>query len=270
MKLLFTESSSPFRSMEHREKESWIDSSFSESPQTPRRPIGRLQMPFVDNGRYDSKHPILDGDGAVVGFLEDGQSSLGYTYECIFAGDCFWIAHQHLGASSHGGASKVSLVDEAGKYLLSRNKKFKVLKSFEFGGQWIMKILAFKLIDGGANVLYLTPYGVCLFNTRTREIISKTDFEGLSYQFSGFALSPKAKLLAIGWSAAEGKNPLDNSYLYRNFIRILDLTSGLVLGEQNLPGDVETVWNVEFSEDGRQIRATSSSSEHAFELSASR
>lgn len=270
MKLLFSETTAPFRAMEHREQESWIDSSFSEGAQVVVRPIGRLRMPFVDNGRYESKHPVLDPQGAVVGFLEDGQGSLGYTYECIFAGDCFWIAHQHFGASSHGGGSKVSLVGEAGRYLLSGKAKFKVMKYFDFGGQWVFKILAFKLLDGGANLLYLTRYGVCLFNIRTKEIIAKVDFGDLAFQFSGFALSPKAKLLAVGWSAAEGKNPLDNSYLYRNFVRIYDLNSGLVLGEQNLPGDGETVWAIEFSEDGRQVRAESSSSAHVFELSASR
>lgn len=269
VKLIFRESPSPFRAIERREQASWIDSSFSEGPQVVRPPIGRLHMPFVDNGRYESKHPVLDPQGATVGFLEDGQGSLGYTYECIFAGDCFWIAHQHFGASSHGGGSKVSLVDEAGKFLLSRNVKFKVVRSFDFDGMWIFKILAFKLLDGGANLLYLTRHGVCLFNTRTREIIAKTDFGELSHQFSGFDLSPKAKLLAIGWSAAEGKNPLDNSYLYRNFIRIYDLNSGLALGEQNLPGDGATEWAVEFSEDGRQIQAASSSSTHVFELTAS-
>jgi hypothetical protein len=271
VKLIFKEGISPFRAIEREEKEFWVDSSFSQSLEMfGRLPIGRLRMPFVDNGRYESKHPVLDSQDATVGSLEDGQASLGYTYECVFAGDCFWIAHQHFGASSHGGGSKVSLVAEAGTYLFSRNAKFKVIKSFEFGGMWIFKILAFRLLDDGANLLYLTRHGVCLFNTRNREIIAKTDFGELSYQFSGFALSPKAKLLALAWSAAEAKNPLDNSYLYRNFIRIYDLNSGLVLGEQNLPGDGETTWTVEFSVDGRQLRAVSSASAHIFELEATR
>lgn len=264
----FRENKDPFRPAQRPNDKEWIDTSFSQSP----RAVGYLRLPGVDNGRYESKHPILDVHGATVGFLIDGQGSLGYTYTCVYAGSCFWITHMGFGATMRGGnVSGVSLVDATGTFIFSsKGTKFRVVKSFSFGGGWIDNIRAFKLLDDGAYLLYLTNYGFCLFDTRTREIVAKAELTDFAYQWSGFSLSPKVKLLAIGYSTRGEKDPLDGEYRYRNFVRVYDLETGVSVGEQTLQGDRETRWTVDFSEDGRRVGLASKSATHAFELIASR
>lgn len=206
----FRDSQSSFRPAERLHDEDWIDTSFSQSPSA----VGRLRLPSVSNGRYESKHPILDVHGATVGFMIDGVGSLGYTFTCVYAGDCFWITHQGFSAVMGGvDISRVSLVDATGTFMFSnRGTKFSVVTSFGFGGNWVDTIQAFKLLDDGAYLLYLTNYGVCLFDTRRREIVAKAEFTDIVHQWSGFALSPKVKLLAIGCSARGDKDPLDGEY----------------------------------------------------------
>ena len=263
----FRESKDAFHPADRLDEREWIDTSFSQSP----RAVGRLRLPSVDNGRYESKHPILNPHGATVGFLADGVSSLGYTWTCVYAGDCFWITHMGFGATLSGGkGSGVSLVDATGTFLFSNSTKFKVVKSFGFGGSWVRSIRAFKLLDDGDYLLYLTNYGVCLFDTRIREIVAKVEFTNLAYQWSGFALSPKVKLLAIGCSTRGDKDLLDGEYCYRNFVQIYNLETGVVVGEQALPGDRETRWAIDFSENGRQIGVGAGSYTHIFELVANR
>lgn len=266
IQIQFRESNDPFCPAERPDDRGWIDTSFSQSP----RAVGRLRLLGVDNGRYESKHPILDSDGATVGFLSDGVSSLGYTWTCVYAGNCFWITHMGFGATMRGGeVSGVSLVDATGTFLFSNATKFKVVKSFGFGGSWVSNIQAFKLLDDGVYLLYLTNDGVCLFDTRAREIVAKTEFTDIAWQWSGFALSPKVKLLAIGCSTRGDKDPLDGEYRYTNFVQIYNLETGVVVGEQALPGDQRTQWAVDFSENGRQIKVVSDSSTHVFELTTS-
>ena len=263
----FRESGASFHPAKRPRDEDWIDTSFSQSP----RAVGHLRLPAVNNGRYEPKHPILDLHGATVGFMLDGVGSLGYTFTCVYAGNCFWITHQGFGVVTRGiDVFGVSLVDATGTFMFSnRGAKFRVVKSFRFGGSWVNDIRVFKLLNDGAYLLYLTTYGVCLFDTQMREIVAKAEFTDVAYQWSGFALSPKVKLLAIGCSARGDKDPVDGEYRYRNFVRIYNLETGVVVGEQALLGDRETRWTVDFSEDGRQVGVTSNSSTCVFELSAS-
>lgn len=267
-KIHFRDSQSPFHPTERLRGEDWIDTSFSQSP----RAVGRLRLPAVCDGRYESKHPIFDEHGATVGFLINGAGSLGYTFECVYTGNCFWIAHQGFGAVMGGiDVSGVSLVDETGTFMFStKGAKFRVVKSFGFRSGWVDEIRAFKLLDDGARLLYLTNYGACLFDTRTRAIVAKTEFTNLAYQWSGFALSPKVKLLAIGCSESGDKDPLDGEYRYRNFVRIYNLETGFLIGEQALPEERKEQWTVDFSEDGRQVGVASNSAIHVFGLIASR
>lgn len=267
----FRDSQSPFlpakRPCNIDGKENWFDTSVSWSPYA----IGDLRLPAPENGRYESKHPILDANGDTVGYLVNGRLSLGYTFQCVYASGCFWIAHQGFLDTMMSGKSvtNVSLVDGTGTFMFSSKTKLRVVKSFRFDGLWPQMIRAFKLLDDGAYLLYLSKYGVCLFNTHRREIVAKADFANLDLEF-GFALSTKVKLLAIGCSAGGDKDPLDGEYRFRNFVRIYNLETGVVVGEQTLPGDRATMWTVDFSEDGRQIRVASGSSTHTFELIASR
>lgn len=245
----------------------WIDTSIAQSTDA----IGHLQFPGVRPGNYESKHPILDEHGTRVGFLIDGASTVGYTYACVYAGNCFWIAHATFAATMHSGNGAVSLIEPTGTFLLpGRGMKFEKVRSFPISEVWADLILVFKLLDGGAFLLYLTKEGFCLFDVSRRELVAKADFSGFFFPRSGFALSPKVKLLAIGGSARSHQDPQDGAYRYRNFIRIYQLETGVVVGEQTLPGDQETAWHdVEFSEDGRQVRATSSSSSYIFDLMTS-
>jgi hypothetical protein len=268
IQIQFREYKDPFLPAKRPDNEKWIDTSYSQSP----RAVGQLRLPSVNNGRYESKHPILDVHGATVGFLIDGVTSLGYTYTCVYAGGCFWITHAGFGATLRGDdVSGVSLVDAAGTFLFSnKGTKFRVVKSFSFGGSWVNDIRAFKLLDDGAYLLYLTNHGFCLFDTRAREIVAKTELTSLAHQWYGFALSPRVKLLAIGCSVRGEKDPLDGEYRYTNSVRIYNLETGIAVGEQALPGDRGTRWTVDFSEDGRKVRAASESVTHAFELIAGR
>ena len=266
IRIHFQESKVSFRPAKRPNNEDWIDTSFSKSS----RAVGRLRLLAVSNGRYEPEHPILDAHGATVGFMIDGYRSLGYMYTCIYAGNCFWITHHRFAEAFKGSTvTNVSLVDATGTFKRSHKTKFEVVKSFEFREVWAHRIRAFKLLDDRDYLLYLTEYGVCLFDTRMREIVAKADFKDLAYQWSGFALSPKVNLLAIGCSARGDKNPLDGEYRYRNFVRIYNLETGLVVGEQKLAGDRETRWAVEFSENGRQLGVASDSSTYVFELTAS-
>ena len=82
----------PFIPAEREEK--WFDSSFSqkESPYSKiSNFVGELRFPFVDNGRYESKHPILDVREQRIGFMREGAYRIGYTYTCVYAANCFWI-----------------------------------------------------------------------------------------------------------------------------------------------------------------------------------
>ncbi|QPD04895.1 MAG: hypothetical protein Nkreftii_002669 [Candidatus Nitrospira kreftii] len=88
-RIQFHNSETSFRQAERLCNDDWIDTSFSQNP----RAIGPLRLP--DPGRFESKrHPILDQQGATVGYLVDGMYSLGYPSTCVYAGDCLWIAHQ--------------------------------------------------------------------------------------------------------------------------------------------------------------------------------
>ena len=263
-RISFHDSNSNFCPSKILKDEEWIDTSFAGNP----RAVGNLRWPAVNNGRYESKHPILDTDDTTVGFMPHGVSSIGYTFECVYAGHCFWIAHQGFSATMNGGGSAISLVNATGSFFFSKGTKFETVKSFGFGGSWVSSIQAFKLLDDGNYLLYLTKYGVCLFNTRMHDIIAKAEFADLAYQWSGFALSPRVKLLALCFSARGDKDLIDGDYRYRNFVRIYDLESGSVFGEQSLPTKKETVWTVNFSDDGRQLRIKSQASTHQFELRA--
>ncbi len=251
--IYFRESQATFRPALRLSDKDWIDTSFAQNTNA----IGHFRMPGVNNGRYESKHPVFDEHGVECGLLVDGAGTLGYTFTCVYARGCFWVAHQGFYSTMHGGNSAVSIVDESGEFIFSVKKKFKKIKSFGFGADWVDQILAFKLLDGGDRLLYLTRHGVCLFDTQARDIVSRIDFNGLIHASSGFSLSPKVKLLAVCFSARGEKDPVDGEDRYSNFIRLYRLETGTVEGEQKLPGQTQTTWAVDFSEDGRQIRVSS-------------
>lgn len=263
LKIEITESKKAFSSAAQPLDKEWIGTSFHGSE----RAVGELRFPAVSNGRYETKHPIFDANGATVGLLGDGVRSLGYTYACIYAGGCFWVVSIGFGAVLNGAkVSGVSLVDRKGAFFLTRAARFGVVKSFSFGERWAMSIKALKLLDDGACLLYLTNNGFCLFDTRQRDIIAQAEFSEIVSQWSGFALSPRVKLLALACSVRGAKDPLDGEYRYQNGVRIYNLETGCLVGERMLPGNSNTKWTVEFSGDGRELEVTSKSNSHVLRL----
>jgi hypothetical protein len=247
-----------------RERErNWIETSFSHSP----RATGAFRLARPHDERYAKKHPISSADGVMAGFLIEGVRSLGDTFRCIYAAECFWIVHQRREAGIIGQYSSVSLVDRTGRFrFLRRGAKFGVVKSFEFGRGWPQTIRAFKLLDQGARLLYLTNYGFCLFDTKRRTMSGRVDFTDCAYQWSGFALSPATGLLAVGCSVRREKDPSDGRHRYENFVRLYYLESGTVAGEQGLHGDRQTEWTVQFSDDGEQMQLASPFTTQSFQL----
>lgn len=248
-KINFSLDDTPFIPAE-REK-SWIDSSFSHAPNA----IGPYRWLGVSNGNYESRHPILNENGDTIGFISDAATDLGYTWQCVYAGDCFWITNMTFYATRKSiDVSTVSIVEQKGKFLFSSDRKFKVVESFSFGTHWVHSTKAFKLLNDGRQLLYLTDNGFCLFDTYSRRIVAQKEFTDRPFYFN-FTLSPKANILAMAYSKSK-KDILDGEYRYNNFIRLYNLETGLVLGEQILDVDGHAHWTVDFSEDGRQLRAT--------------
>jgi hypothetical protein len=244
----------------------WIETSFAANA----RSVGELRLPHTENDRYESRHPIVKPDGTPAGFLVKGKSALGQTSRCVYAAGCFWIVHQRQDAVASGTVrSGVSLVDRIGTFRFSRRgAKFAVVKSFDFGRGWPATVRVFKLLDKGARLLYITNYGVCFFDTKRREIVGRADFTDCAYQWSGFGLSPTARILAIGCSVRREKDPISGRHRYENFVRMYSLESGDILGEQGLPGDRQIEWAVNFSDDGRQVQLASPFSTRSFDLRA--
>lgn len=262
--VIFKTSSSDFNPAKKWSGRDWFDSSFSQSDKA----IGNLRLPAVNNGRYESKHPILNVNDDLVGYLSGAASSIGYTWNCVYAANCFWLTNQTFSATMNSGGSNVTLVDEVGTFLFSSTRKFKAVKSFGFSGDWAGFTLAFKLIDDDKQLLYITSKGFCLFDTYLRSIISQADFSlFLSDSSTDFALSPKVKILAIASSSMGEKDPINGEYRYKNFVRIYNLETGLLLGEKTLDIDRYVRWSLDFSEDGDQLRLSSDSSVLQFELS---
>jgi hypothetical protein len=236
----------------------WLDTSSNANE----RSIGELRLPPVDNGRYEQKHPILDRDGTTVGYLVNGASDIGYTWDRVYAGGCFWLVNMTFGATFNGGGSSVTLVEEVGTFLFSANRKFKATQSFGFKSSWAGATKVYKLLNEGRHLFYLTDYGFCLFDTYYRHIVTKIDFDAFSLGYNSdtdFALSPKVNLLAIAVSTHGEKDPLDGEYRYRNFVRLYDLDSGEVMGEHLLEINTYNKWSIDFSEDGRVLRLSSGS-----------
>ncbi len=262
-RIQFQESNEPFHAHERPADFSWFDTSFSISP----RAVGDFRLVGVDNGRYERKHPVLNAAGDTIGLLIDAESLIGYTWVCVYARGCFWVANQTFHSTMNGGGTSVSLIGESGQFLFKPEKKFQVVKSFDFDGLWAQSCEIFKLLDDGKYILYLTKYGFCLFDTGARDIASKVEFSNQEW-FYGFDLSPKVKLLAVCHCASSEKDPIDGERRYKSFLRLYNVESGKIVGEQLLQSPRDEVWKVEFSETGRQVRVSSNSDKRIFELTA--
>ena len=260
----FTLTDKPFNPAEKLKEEDYFDNSFHQNPKA----IGDFRFPAVNNGRYPRKHPIYDDFGHFAGYLADGDSSLGYTWNCIYSAGCFWVTHQTFHDTLHGGGSNVSLVAHVGTFRWSSRKKYDVIKTFSFGGNWSSLKRVFKLIDGKRELLYLAPQGFCVFDTYDRKIVCKVDFPRYlaKYNFD-FALSPKVKMMAIMHSLEGEKDIIDGEQRYQNFIRLYNMETGQVMGEQHLNIDQHIRWKINYSESGRLIQVTSEEHKYTFELS---
>ena len=102
-----------FISSEKWSREDWIDTSFDHSDKA----TGHLRLPAVGNGRYQRKHPILDNNNNLVGYLSGAVESIGYTWDCIYAANCFWLTNMTFqDTMGRTDRSSVTLVDEVGTF----------------------------------------------------------------------------------------------------------------------------------------------------------
>ncbi|MCB0628605.1 MAG: hypothetical protein R2824_04470 [Saprospiraceae bacterium] len=262
--IIFKPSNSVFKPSEKWTERERFDTSFAKA----KNAIGNLRLPAVNNGRYESKHPIMDSNDNLVGYLSGAVSFIGYTWDCVYAANCFWLTNMTFSDTMGGvNRSNVTLVDEVGTYLFSSTRKFKAIKSFDFEGHWAGSTKAFKLLDNERELFYLSSYGFCLFNTYNRERISHVNFPRyVSEHAFDFAISPKVKILAIAGSSMGEKDPIDGEYRYKNFIWLYNLESGILMGEENLDTDTYNRWSIHFSEDGRNIKISSEGATYQFEL----
>lgn len=242
-------------------EENWIDSSFSNVD----NPKGTLRMPGVNNGGYESRHPVLDENGNTIGFMPNGATDLGYTWTCVYASNCFWITHQTFNAMRNHGNSSVSIVEEKRKSIFSSSRKFRVVKSFGFGGDWVDSIKVFKLLDSERNLLYLTDRGFCLFDTHLRDEVAKAEYNDITHDIRDFTISLDSNLLAL----AVCKRRKINRDSYDNFIRLYNLKTGLKINDLFLDFDQSVYPDIDFSEDGRQLRVSYNSSRFIFKIRSS-
>lgn len=262
MKIIISQSDNPFTLA--NEKSNWIDTSFSDTPFSKgKNTIGALRWQGVYNGDYKNKHPILNKNGETIGYSSGLSTDLGPTYECIYAGGCFWIAHQTFrDMKSVNDVSSISLVEER-KSFFSSKRKFKVVKTFEFEKRWLDSIKAFKLLGDESRFLYFTEEGFCLFDVNQQSIKTKIDFPDLGINcYSDFTLSPNDKFLAL---ACRSKIA-DGDFIYGSFIRLYNLETGEASSDLFIDIDHEERWSLDFSEEGSQLRANSNSSTYIFEL----
>ncbi|WP_452597112.1 hypothetical protein [Pontimicrobium sp. MEBiC01747] len=238
----------------------FYDNSFAQS----KKAIGELRFPSVDNGRYESEHPIMNSYGETIGSLSGARYSLGYTYSCVYVEGCFWIAHERF----NRGGCYVSLIEDAGKFFFSKKRNFKVIESFSLDGDWAEFSKAFKLIDNGKFLIYVTSIGFCLFNTKNRTIKSKVHFTRfLSPSSFNFSISPNKNLFAVIASTMRGqKDPIDNEYKYDNFLWIYDLNNGSLIGEMFSEIDKRIKWSIHFNEIGDILRIKSDKLEYLLKL----
>ena len=241
-----------------------IESSFTTDPDA----VGELRFEPPSNGRYGRKHPVTTPDGQVHAYIARASHEIGYTFAALYLDGCFWIANQTFGSTSGRGDSAITLIGEKGEFLMGKDKKFGLIDAFGFDSGCVNSIKAFKRLDDGKKLLYLSSPGFALFDVHRREIIGKAEFGELAYGFNGFALSPKALTLALAFCYHNGKNPINGEDRYRNRLRIYDLSTGSILGEQALPSDEGHLWKVRYSEDGRQIEVRSDQQTVQYELQA--
>lgn len=207
--------------------ENWIDSSFSNNLHS----IGSFRLPSVDNGNYESRHPVLNKNGDIKGYISDASNDLGFTYACVYTGDYFWVVHHTKYNVRKGLGSNVSLVGQIGEFPSSFDLKFKVIDFFEFGRHWVDTIKAFKLLDERRKLLYLTNSGFCLFDTNRCNVISRTNFNDVATNILKFNLSPNLTFLALVIAKRDGVNSPENKEQYDNFVRIYDLKTGLLIDD---------------------------------------
>lgn len=272
--VIFKPADVDFKPAEKRTKKEWFDTSYYGNE----RAIGNLRFTQAYSANYNRKHPILDKEDNVVGYLSNGLKTIDYSWSCIYVANCFWITNKFrhtltdsleatLGITN---PSHITLVDSVGYYPFSSAKRFKVIKRFDFEGSplarnWTDKERAFKLLDGDKLLFYLTQEGFSLFDTYRRERISYVKFPYPVEKFD-FTLSPKVKILAIAGNTFKGKDLVDGKDRYQNYIWLYDLISGEMLGEKMLDMDTAERWSINFSETGRNLKVSSDSFTYQFEL----
>lgn len=262
-KVSFDKSDSPFKPVMKLEADDWFDTSYAEA----QKAIGELRFPIVSNGRYERKHPILSTSGETMGYLVGAEVDIGYTWKCVYAGGYFWLTNQTFSSTTGGGGTNISVIADVGNILFSSKRKFRLIKTFDFKENSWKSPDAFKLLDEGRQLFVLTHHGFCLFDTHYIRIESQALFNSYPSKYD-FTISPKVPILAVVCSFDGKKDPIDGEYQYSNAIWLYNLETGKLVGEISLNNNEPNNWSINFSEDGRTIRATTGKEIHQFELNA--
>jgi hypothetical protein len=225
--------------------------------------IGNLTMPGVDNGRYESKHPIHDKSGLTYGHMVGGVMRIGYTYAGVYSdsANAFFLAHlPFTSVPSYPAIGFISQISPSGSFLFgNKGVKFKQTFVKQLPGEWITDIKAYKLFENGKRLLILTDKGFTVYNTHNQVY----EFDPIiihSYAcIKDFSISPDYKYITIAVSRYMESDEIDGTQTYSNYIEIYELKDGLKVGGLKLPHTTETNWNIRFALDDRTISLTAGS-----------
>jgi hypothetical protein len=245
----------------HFNKMVWVDTSFKDAEKA----IGKLRLPGVDNGRYETKHPIYDDRSERVGFLIKGWETLGYTYGCVYIdkAECFFISNVLYRATK----GLISIVEPKGRFFFSQSDiKFQRTSTIVIPKEFIsFSSLAYK-VNANKNTLFsLNTYGFYLINTQRRQLNYYKTFDDLSFCDPTFTLSDNENLLAVCFCQGYA-DPLDGQTKYKNILRVYDINSGELLGEKRLQSLAASSWALRFDRDNREISLVSNKEQYCFQI----
>lgn len=229
---------------------SLFDSSFSKSEKV----TGKLRLVSVYNAQYASKHPILDANSEIAGYLKDGTRKIGYIYDCVFVdkADTFFLTSNPVGHYSEGGW--ISVVRATGKYFFSRDIKFEKIDSIyaDFGYSWNTKV--FKLLSNQDELFLVTSTGFGLVDTLQADFIYTINFDSAdSRTIQHIAISPNEKLMAIYFSSMDYHDPVSDEDKFKSYIKIFEINTGRELCCHFMDSNEFFRTNVQFSDDGKSL-----------------
>lgn len=212
---------------------------------------------FVGNSNYSSKHPLHSADGKVIGHLVGGVDNIGYTYEAVYLGaGSFLVA----GIPWNTRTDSLLLVQPNGRFLFRPKLgiKFEVTSVHELGRDWVSGHQGIKMFTAlnslNDGIVFVSSSGIAVVSPNGSKLKAKIEFDRNITVNHSMAISPKRPLIAMTFSDWLGKDVLDNSDLWKNYINIYDLSEGKLIANLEVPGKDEQRFNIDFSSCGRLIQ----------------